>query len=161
MLGYLNIKNDNAKPTSGREATVDVSDMDQKLLRKVEERFHLKLHQRISFVHLRTRFLLEARCYPVFTLLGQAVGSLIVALETVYRLQARGIRPALFIDTMGYAFTYPIVKLFLPCKVLAYVHYPTISTDMLERVQQRSTAFNNRGIVSRSSLLTSLKVQYV
>jgi len=27
---------------------------------------------------------------------------------------------------MGYAFTYPIFKLFGKCKVVSYTHYPTI-----------------------------------
>lgn len=29
---------------------------------------------------------------------------------------------------MGYAFTFPIFSILGGCKVIAYVHYPTIST---------------------------------
>lgn len=35
---------------------------------------------------------------------------------------------------MGYAFTYPFVAHTLHIPIIAYVHYPTISTDMLRRV---------------------------
>ena len=40
--------------------------------------------------------------------------------------------PDIFIDTMGYAYTLALAKYFFPnLPVGAYVHYPTISTDML------------------------------
>ncbi len=33
----------------------------------------------------------------------------------------------MFIDTTGWAFTYPVPKV-VGCRVVAYVHYPTVST---------------------------------
>lgn len=41
-----------------------------------------------------------------------------------------------FSDTMGYAFTFPVVAWLTRAAVPigAYVHYPTISTDMLARL---------------------------
>ncbi|RUP48304.1 hypothetical protein BC936DRAFT_144732 [Jimgerdemannia flammicorona] len=53
-------------------------------------------------------------------------------------------------DTMGYAFTYPMVKLLTDAKVAAYVHYPTISSDMLKRVQERSAQHNNNPAIARN-----------
>ena len=41
----------------------------------------------------------------------------------------------MFIDTTGWAFTFPVARLFAGCKVAAYVHYPTISSDMLKFVR--------------------------
>jgi len=41
------------------------------------------------------------------------------------------------IDTMGYAFCLPLFKYLGGSKVSCYVHYPTISTDMLSVVQQQ------------------------
>jgi alpha-1,2-mannosyltransferase len=35
---------------------------------------------------------------------------------------------------MGYSFVYPLFKVLGGCKVLCYVHYPTISTDMIQTV---------------------------
>ena len=40
--------------------------------------------------------------------------------------------PELFVDTTGWAFPYPLARL-AGSRVAAYVHYPTISTDMLQR----------------------------
>ena len=61
------------------------------------------------------------------TLLGQSLGSLITAYDAFSLLA-----PDIFIDTMGYAFALGFCKLLFPSVPTgAYVHYPTISTDML------------------------------
>lgn len=64
------------------------------------------------------------------------------------------------IDTMGYAFTYPIFKYIGQCKVACYTHYPTITSDMLKRVYSRTITHNNRRMIANSSLLTSAKAFY-
>jgi len=40
----------------------------------------------------------------------------------------------MYIDTMGYAFTVSMAKLLFGIPTAAYVHYPTISTDMLDNL---------------------------
>ena len=45
-------------------------------------------------------------------------------------------------ETTGWAFAYPLVWL-AGCRVASYTHYPTVSTNMLQRVMARTTAFNN------------------
>lgn len=62
-------------------------------------------------------------------MLLQSLGSLILAYEAISSFV-----PDVFIDTMGYAFTLPFVSSVLEIPTAAYVHYPTISTDMLGRV---------------------------
>jgi hypothetical protein len=42
----------------------------------------------------------------------------------------------------------------------AYVHYPTISTDMLARVRSRTAQYNNTSGVARSSVRTYAKLMY-
>lgn len=47
--------------------------------------------------------------------------------------------PDIFIDTMGYAFALGLCKLLFPrIPTGAYVHYPTISTDMLDSLDPKS-----------------------
>lgn len=46
--------------------------------------------------------------------------------------------PDLYVDSMGYAFTLPIFRYLGGCKVASYVHYPTVSTDMLSVVRDRN-----------------------
>ncbi|CAG8483898.1 8426_t:CDS:2 [Ambispora leptoticha] len=61
---------------------------------------------------------------------------------------------------MGYAFTYPLVKLVGGIKVAAYVHYPTISSDMLKKVQARRPAFNNNQRITSSIIFSYGKLIY-
>jgi alpha-1,2-mannosyltransferase len=69
--------------------------------------------------------------------------------------------PDVFIDTMGYAFTFPIVRLFSKaCPIGAYVHYPVISTDMLRRVEQRQKGHTNAEQTANSWLRTTVKLAY-
>ncbi len=56
-------------------------------------------------------------------MLFQSVGSVVVGLECLCRL-----RPDVFCDTIGAAFTYPLVRCLSSAKVVAYVHYPIISS---------------------------------
>jgi alpha-1,2-mannosyltransferase len=61
---------------------------------------------------------------------------------------------------MGYAFTIPLFRYFGGCITGCYVHYPTISSDMLERVVQRHTDYNNASRVSQSATLSYFKLIY-
>ncbi|KAK9480109.1 hypothetical protein V1514DRAFT_207699 [Lipomyces japonicus] len=108
--------------TGDTDATKEV------ILEKVKSRFELSLDdKRLHFVFLEKRRLVNASTWPRFTLLGQAVGSIPLGYEAISKLV-----PDVFIDTMGYAFTYPLVSLLLRIPVGAYVHYPMISSDMIE-----------------------------
>jgi len=62
---------------------------------------------------------------------------------------------------MGYAFTFPVVSLIGRIPVGAYVHYPTISTDMLARVRSRRQWHTNADQISFSLLLSYLKLRRV
>ena len=80
-----------------------------------------------QLVPLASRDLLLPGRYPRFTMLGQAWGSVRVAWQGL-----RQLLPELYVDTTGWAFPYPLARL-AGARVAAYVHYPTISTDMLQR----------------------------
>lgn len=68
--------------------------------------------------------------------------------------------PDLYVDSMGYAFTLPIFRYLGGCKVASYVHYPTVSTDMLSVVRERNPRFNNADFISRNPVLSAVKVVY-
>lgn len=61
---------------------------------------------------------------------------------------------------MGYAFTYPAARIFGGCQVAAYVHYPSISSDMIGRVASRESSHNNADEVASSSIYTTIKLIY-
>ena len=95
----------------------------------VKNRFSIVLRQEtLQFIYLTHRKFVLANNYPYFTLLGQSLGSLVLAYEAFHLLV-----PDIFIDTMGYAFAVAFCKYLFPSiPTAAYVHYPTISTDMLD-----------------------------
>lgn len=61
---------------------------------------------------------------------------------------------------MGYAFTFHVVKWMGGIPVGAYVHYPTINTDMLNRVVSRKKWHTNSDTISSSTILSRGKEWY-
>jgi len=133
------------------------SDSDQAILRRAVERFGVTfpVEQRLRFVRIQTRWMLEARYYPRFTLLGQSIGSIFTGLECILRAGVH-----VWVDTTGAAFTYPVAHYLGGARVVAYVHYPTVSTDMLATVSSNVVSFNNSAVIASSPLLTRVKVAY-
>lgn len=134
-----------------------VSVSKEDMIDKVQARFGIELDsEMLLFVPLRRRYLVEDSTWPRFTLLGQSLGSVVLAYEAV----SNGLIPDIWIDTMGYAFTYPLVRYLCKTPIASYTHYPTISTDMLRRVQSREAGHTNTSSVAKSSVLTYMKLLY-
>ncbi|KAF8636015.1 hypothetical protein AX15_000175 [Amanita polypyramis BW_CC] len=134
----------------------DVDAAKDAILTKVHSRFNIKLDpSSVHFVFLQSRYLVEDTSWPHFTLLGQSLGSMYLAWEAMSNLI-----PDLFIDTMGYAFTFHVVSLLGRIPIGAYVHYPTISTDMLARVKSRRHWHTNADSISSSVILSQAKLLY-
>ncbi|KAI0252784.1 mannosyltransferase [Lactifluus subvellereus] len=128
----------------------------EQIIAKVKARFDIALApDSLHFVFLESRRLVEDRAWPRFTLLGQSLGSMYLAWEAMCKFV-----PDLYIDTMGYAFTFHVVAWLAGVPIGAYVHYPTISTDMLARVQARRTTYANSGAISSSTILSRAKLLY-
>lgn len=101
----------------------------EQILTNARNRFNIDLNPaRLSFLYLSTREWVLASKWPHFTLLGQSIGSLVLGWDAFNLLV-----PDILIDTAGYAFTLAFCKWLFPhVPTAAYVHYPTISTDMLK-----------------------------
>jgi alpha-1,2-mannosyltransferase len=61
---------------------------------------------------------------------------------------------------MGYAFTFHVVSTLCQIPIGAYIHYPTISTNMLARVKTRTRWHTNTEAVSQSAVLSWGKLLY-
>jgi alpha-1,2-mannosyltransferase len=70
------------------------------------------------------------------------------------------VTPHVFFDTTGCAFTYFVARVLAGCRVAAYVHYPTISTDMLSLVWERRPSYNHNAHLAKSTLVTYVKLVY-
>ncbi|KAF2704837.1 glycosyltransferase family 4 protein [Pleomassaria siparia CBS 279.74] len=122
------------------------------ILQRVKDRFNIHLHPpRVHFLYLTTRYYVLSTTYTRFTLLGQSLGSLIMAYDAFTLLV-----PDIFIDTMGYAFSLGLCSILFPeVPTAAYVHYPTISTDMINSLNPGGQGVNAgsgsglRGMVKR------------
>ncbi|KAH8156677.1 hypothetical protein CIB48_g11571 [Xylaria polymorpha] len=113
-----------------------------KMLSRAKNTFSIDIHPpTIHFLYLSTRRWVLASTWPHATLLGQSLGSLVMGWDAFSLLV-----PDIFVDTMGYAFTLGLSKLLFPnVPTAAYVHYPTISTDMLESLDPKSSV-GNQGV---------------
>ena len=58
--------------------TGDVEADDEEILTKARDRLGVEPIREVEFIYLHTRHWVEARRYPMFTLLGQSLGSLVL-----------------------------------------------------------------------------------
>ncbi|XP_060534165.1 GDP-Man:Man(3)GlcNAc(2)-PP-Dol alpha-1,2-mannosyltransferase [Cylas formicarius] len=136
--------------------TGDVQYTSIEILGKVKNTLNVDINPKnVKFVYLRQRRWVESSVYPFFTLLGQIVGSIYLGFEAINQFV-----PDVFIETTGFTFTIPLFKYFGGCKTGCYVHYPLINKEMLRRVQNRRTNYNNRSFIAQSSSLTYGKLVY-
>ncbi|XP_021859515.1 GDP-Man:Man(3)GlcNAc(2)-PP-Dol alpha-1,2-mannosyltransferase [Spinacia oleracea] len=126
----------------------------QSLMARATDRFGVHLINPPKVVHLNKRKWIEEATYPRFTMIGQSLGSVYLCWEALCKLT-----PLYYFDTSGYAFTYPLARIF-GCKVISYTHYPTISSDMVSRVRSRSALYNNDDFIARSVWLSRCKIIY-
>jgi alpha-1,2-mannosyltransferase len=139
---------------SGDNATAEA------ILEKANNRFSIDLRRclasgEVKFVFLSNRIFIEASSWPRFTMIGQSLGSILLGLEALLKYS-----PHIYVDSMGYAFTFPIFRFLGGCTVACYVHYPTISTDMLSKITSSEASFNNSADVAKSQIRTSIKTWY-
>ncbi|KAG7212601.1 hypothetical protein KM043_012894 [Ampulex compressa] len=135
--------------------TGDLNVDPEQIIKTAETVFNFKIEPGVEFIYLHRRKWVEAYMYPYFTLLGQSLGSMWLGLEAL-----NSYVPDIYIDTMGYAFTYPLFKYIGGCRIATYTHYPTISTDMLKHVYRRVISHNNNRIIARNPFLSAAKIAY-
>lgn len=69
----------------------------KQIISKCRNNFNINVDaERLEFVWLTQRKWVEAEKYPILTLLGQSLGSIILGFEALLKFQ-----PDIFIDTMG------------------------------------------------------------
>lgn len=152
----------------------------EEIIAKVYERFSIELDPaRLHFVPLGKRYLISDGYWKRFTLLGQSLGSLALAFEglcgedglwgdlfigkfCVSLVQNKKKKNSTPIDSMGYAFTFPLVRLIAGPQIAigSYTHYPTVSADMVKRVKERMAGVENGG-AAKSWARTKIKLLYV
>ncbi|KAK6458144.1 protein required for asparagine-linked oligosaccharide assembly [Scheffersomyces xylosifermentans] len=106
------------------------------ILRKAEDKFQIADldSKRVVFIYLR-RFgkLIDGAYWKHFTLIGQLVGSMLLALEALSELSTD-----VWVDTIGLPGSYLPVTFILKLPILAYVHYPIIQNDMFNKLKYKT-----------------------
>jgi len=128
------------------------------ILADVKKRFDVDLLPHaalLTLVKVHSVPLLEAKWYKVATMLCQSLGSVVVGVEALLRCF-----PDVYFDTMGAPFTYPVARWVGGSHVVAYVHYPIISSDMLQRVREQRPSYNNGAAVASSVTVSAAKLLY-
>lgn len=111
--------------------TGDVDSSREEIIRNVRHRFDYEMDfDRVGFVFLYHRKWVDGKTWKHLTLLGQAVGSMLLTAEALLKFV-----PDIWCDTMGYPFGYPVVKRFTGLPIITYTHYPVISSDMLAKLE--------------------------
>ncbi|KAL3944743.1 MAG: hypothetical protein SGBAC_001162 [Bacillariaceae sp.] len=110
--------------------TIDPPSTDEAKLRQdASVRFDVQIDQPVQLLSLEAYkdFLLPA---PYLSLVLESFGTMKLARQALLLSKQS---PDVFCDTTGCAFTFLVARWMLPStsKILAYVHYPTISTDMM------------------------------
>ena len=128
---------------------------DDEIRRHALARFGVSIPAEVVFRRLALRSVIEPKYYPVATLIGQAVGSLLLAAEAVLRDP-----PDVLVDTTGLHFCLPLLRLLGVRRLACYVHYPIISSDMIDAVASRKAAHNNGRLFARFGSGTRVKLLY-
>jgi alpha-1,2-mannosyltransferase len=138
----------------------------QDVRKHIHDRFGLQLSNQIQlqFVHLHP-YIYLLKPAPFLSLLLESMGAMCLAYIGLYQSSGRNatnVLPDLFIDTTGCAFTYLPASILFGCRVLAYVHYPTISSDMLQLVweRRRNGTYNHQAYIAASAVTTYMKLIY-
>ena len=82
----------------------------------------------ITFIYLQTGFLLEKKS----NLLVQHLASIVVSFEALIRFI-----PDIYIDSIGYVFTYPCWNYLASIPIISYIHHSIIPSDVLEKVTEQ------------------------
>ncbi|KAG1672288.1 hypothetical protein FOA52_004303 [Chlamydomonas sp. UWO 241] len=124
------------------------------MVEDASRRFNISIPAPVTVVPLDRSDLVLPSTWPRFTLVGQAYGAACLGKEALSKLV-----PELFIETTGWAFTFPLARL-AGSRVACYVHYPTVSADMIRRVASGTATFHNDGAIAGSAVRSAAKVVY-
>ena len=122
---------------------------------KVKKSFQIELPSNLHFINAGSADFIKPGYFKHLTLIFQALGSIVYAFKCLNLYV-----PEVIIDTTGAPFASFVWKIFGGCKVILYIHYPFISTDMLHRVTIGQNNYNNDERIAKSPLLTHLKLLY-
>lgn len=123
--------------------TGDIAIQSEELFQSVKDYFNIDLRRyqsSITFVPLRTGFLIDRKTYRYFPLLGPSLGSIIMSFEAMIRFL-----PDIYIDVIGNAWTYPCFHYIGSASILSYFQHPIIPNGLRDKaIEQYTDSFTSR-----------------
>lgn len=92
------------------------------VLQQVKDRFSIQIPPSLPFRFVHIPKKRDPSTFKRLTLIAESIDTIKLAWYALHQFT-----PHVFVDTTGCAFTFLVAKL-ARCKVVAYVHYPTVST---------------------------------
>ncbi|ETO23037.1 glycosyl transferase [Reticulomyxa filosa] len=136
-------------------------------LDKVKSRFNIDIdantQAHLKIIPIYWYWIIDAKYHPFATLFTQSFCAMFLMLEALFIRSKTSDLPHCVIDTTGLPFTYPFIRWCFSkqtCKIMSYVHYPVISSDMISRVSHGTQMYNNQTIYTRYKPLKLLKLWY-
>jgi alpha-1,2-mannosyltransferase len=134
-----------------------IPDDAQRIMSNLESRFEIKLaeNQNLDIEIIRLKKANLTRPQNFMTMILQILGQIVFAFEILTKVHSDVI-----IDTTGMPFTYWVFSLIGGTRVIAYVHYPFISEDMIADIESGQDGVHSRGNLSKLPGFKKLKVLY-
>jgi alpha-1,2-mannosyltransferase len=124
---------------------------EEDLRHDAEKRFDVTIPQPVHLVSL-TEYSDYLKPSPYLSLVLESIGTMKLVQRALLKLQ-----PDIFCDTTGCAFTFAVVRWMCPqTSIVAYVHYPTISTDMMLWEWKKNTLDNDDESTRKNSNVSLL-----
>lgn len=92
------------------------------VLQEVKNRFSIQIPPSLPFRFVHIPKKRDPSTFKRLTLIAESIDTIKLAWYALHEST-----PHVFVDTTGCAFTFLVAKL-ARCKIVAYVHYPTVST---------------------------------
>lgn len=136
-----------------------MQDEDTEVLALVKSQFNIVLPRPVKFVFLRPEITkwLNGEMFPVATLLLQ---TLVGGLLLFYECAIANTMTPIAVETVGIPFLYPLLRVWSGSYVIAYIHYPVISSRMTDMVRSGVVTTTNRGRVVSFKPLRWMKLVY-
>ena len=112
-----------------------------------------KLVLEVELISMNSGYMLRPQKF--LTMFLQILGQIYFAFEIITKIYSD-----IYCDTTGLPFTYFILRIFGHAKVTAYTHYPFISYEMLNEIQNNQSGVHSQGKMNKFQAFRRLKKYY-
>ena len=136
-----------------KEDDSDSNNINRSINRSIQSKLNDKYVLDVELIPLRSGYMLRPTNF--LTMLLQILGQIYFSFEIITKVYSD-----VYCDTTGLPFCYFILKYFGHSKVTAYTHYPFISNEMKEEVENNKPGVHSHGRMNHFKLFKQIKIYY-